>query len=71
MAILRRNEPGIKSRNSLTRKGYGVIGRDKGLRTAHCARMAEKQLAGGEFESTISSLKADYPLEDGQMGNPG
>jgi hypothetical protein len=33
--------------------------------------MAEKQLDGGEFESIISRLKADCPLENGQMGNPG
>jgi hypothetical protein len=33
--------------------------------------MAEKQLDGGEFDSIISSLKADCPLEDGQMGNSG
>jgi hypothetical protein len=33
--------------------------------------MAEKQLDGGESESTISCLKADCPLEDGQMGNSG
>jgi len=34
-------------------------------------RMAEKQLDGGEFEGTISCLKADCPLEDGQKRNPG
>ena len=30
---------------------------------------AEKLLDCGHFESTISCLKADCPLEDGQMGN--
>jgi hypothetical protein len=31
----------------------------------------EKSLDRGQFESTMSCLKADRPLEDGQMGNPG
>jgi hypothetical protein len=31
---------------------------------------AEKSLDGRQFESTISYLQGDCPLEDGQMGDP-
>jgi hypothetical protein len=51
------------------------LGLGQGLRTlletSGHPRTAERRLDSGQFESTISCLKADCPSEDGQMGNPG
>jgi hypothetical protein len=67
-AIDRRD--GVRSRRRKT------IGRWHSARLEPCPgswnafqdqQTAEKLLAGGHFERTISCLKADCPLEDGQV----
>jgi hypothetical protein len=41
------------------------------LKPSRHPQTAERPLDSGQFESTILCLKADCPLEDGQMENPG